>query len=55
MILILDCEQVDFDVEVAIKVCRQAGYCDHALKLAEVDLLCAEAQPFYMLFKMGKN
>ena len=35
MISILDCEQVDFDVEVAIKVCRQAGYCDHALKLAE--------------------
>ena len=27
-------EQVDFDVEVAIKVCRHAGYNDHALELA---------------------
>ncbi|KAK3087703.1 hypothetical protein FSP39_009366 [Pinctada imbricata] len=27
--------EVDFDVETAIKVCRQAGYFDHALFLAE--------------------
>jgi hypothetical protein len=26
---------VDFDVETAIKVCRQAGYHKHALSLAE--------------------
>ena len=25
----------DFDVETAIKVCRQAGYYDHAIKLSE--------------------
>ncbi|XP_019628396.1 PREDICTED: vacuolar protein sorting-associated protein 11 homolog [Branchiostoma belcheri] len=28
-------KEVDFDVETAIKVCRQAGYYDHALSLAE--------------------
>lgn len=28
-------QQVDFDVEVAIKVCRQAGYHDQALALAK--------------------
>ncbi|XP_023235262.1 vacuolar protein sorting-associated protein 11 homolog [Centruroides sculpturatus] len=28
-------EKVDFDVEIAIKVCRQAGYFTHALFLAE--------------------
>ena len=27
--------EVDFDVETAIKVCRQAGYYDHALFLAK--------------------
>ena len=27
--------EVDFDVETAIKVCRQAGYHRHALSLAE--------------------
>ena len=27
--------EVDFDVETAIKVCRQAGYHQHALFLAE--------------------
>lgn len=27
--------EVDFDVETAIKVCRQAGYYEHALFLAE--------------------
>lgn len=27
--------EVDFDVETAIKVCRQAGYFEHALFLAE--------------------
>lgn len=26
---------VDFDVDIAINVCRQAGYCNHALALAE--------------------
>ncbi len=27
--------EIDFDVETAIKVCRQAGYYTHALFLAE--------------------
>ena len=27
--------EVDFDVNIAISVCRQAGYCRHALALAE--------------------
>ena len=26
---------MDFDVETAINVCRQSGYCKHALALAE--------------------
>ena len=30
-----DRDQLDFDVEVAIKVCRQAGYNKHALELAK--------------------
>ena len=32
---IADQDQVDFDVEVAIKVCRHAGYFEHALELAK--------------------
>jgi len=27
--------EVDFDVDIAINVCRQAGYCKHAMALAE--------------------
>jgi hypothetical protein len=27
-------KEINFDVETAIKVCRQAGYSDHALSLA---------------------
>ena len=33
--LFSDQDQVDFDVEVAIKVCRHAGYFEHALELAK--------------------
>ena len=34
-ILSKDGKDVDFDVDIAIKVCRQAGYTKHALALAE--------------------
>ena len=34
-VIFTDRDQLDFDVEVAIKVCRQAGYNKHALELAK--------------------
>lgn len=33
--ILKDQEQVDFDVDVAIKVCRQAGFNEHAIDLAK--------------------